>query len=78
MTSIRVTRKESTMGCSIDLDHHDKEGELHDGVRRWGGRGGERELEGGGKFFGTLKGTNLKFIRVKVKDLRHANIYRQH
>jgi hypothetical protein len=43
--SIKVTRKVSTMGRSIDLNHHDGEGEHHDGVMGRGGRSGEREPE---------------------------------
>jgi hypothetical protein len=46
---IRVTGKESTTGHSIDLDHHDGEGEHHHGMRGWGGHDGERELDGDSK-----------------------------
>jgi hypothetical protein len=49
MSITRVAVKERTMGRSIDSDHHDGEGDHHDGARGWRGRGGERELEGGGK-----------------------------
>jgi hypothetical protein len=45
--SIRVTGKESTMGCSIDFDHHDGEGEHYDGVMGQGSHSGKRELESG-------------------------------
>jgi hypothetical protein len=55
MMSIRVIGKESTTGCSIDLDYHDGEGEHHDGLRGRGGHAGERELEGGGEILAPLK-----------------------
>jgi hypothetical protein len=42
------TGKGYTTGSSIDLDHHDGEGEHHDYARGQGGRGGKRELEGSG------------------------------
>jgi hypothetical protein len=32
------TGKESTIGGLIDLDHHDGEGDHHDGARGWGRR----------------------------------------
>jgi hypothetical protein len=58
MMSIRVIGKESTTGCSIDLDYHDGEGEHHDGLRGRGGQAGERELEGGGEILAPLKARN--------------------
>jgi hypothetical protein len=48
-------QNESTMGRSKDLYHHDGEGEHHDDTRGWGGRGGERELEGGSEILAPWK-----------------------
>jgi hypothetical protein len=56
--SIRVTWKEGTTRCLIKLNHHNGEGEHHDGVMGQGGHGSKRELEGGGEILAPWKAQN--------------------